>query len=649
MEKVIMKPITETPNVLTTKLGESSPSDVVRLLRQTDSQMFSGWGGFPGFFDDEICLMMNKIAHIAHEILLLNTQVKDSMALNGVIVLSGCGTSGRVAFLVARAFNLLLDAVGLAPCFRYLIAGGDAALFTSREAPEDSVAAGIEDIAVATANVPRVLYVGITCGLSAPYVAAQLHHLITKNPESATIVLLGFNPVARARNVHIEGWDKTFADVVQMMLDTPKHCHVLVPVVGPEALTGSTRMKGGSATKIILETIFSAALGTLMRQTAEQHNRDTSEPKRRRLETSTLKVTPISSDVIRCGLREYEQAVRDTYAEPGKLARMVEFVGGALRRGGRMYYLGAGSYGIAALVDASECPPTFNATWDEIRAYLHGGYETLRNKEGNLAEAEGSTYFHLKWSDFEKDILPSLTSADVVIFIVGSAHNIPDSVASGMIALSSKVSSRGAQNAVVSVGRAISASAMGVPDISATCEAHVVTANMVPSILSPWTNPHDAVRHGGTANDTAVVDHMGFLGEISVKLVLNAMTTGGHVLKGKILQNRMVDLQVSNNKLYYRTLGIITAFTGRSETDARTALLRTLYEINGDVPEAVLSREIGSHVKASADAIARGIRVVPTALLLCVKPDLKVPEAVGMLREEPCIGDVLNQLSAKKV
>eukprot|EP00041_Stephanoeca_diplocostata_P019843 m.432522 g.432522 ORF g.432522 m.432522 type:complete len:131 (+) comp21408_c0_seq6:521-913(+) len=109
-----------------------------------------------------------------------------------------------------------------------------------------------------------------------------------------------------------------------------------------------------------------------------------------------------------------------------------------------------------------------------------------------------------------------------------------------MIALSSKVSSRGAQNAVVSVGRAISASAMGVPDISATCEAHVVTANMVPSILSPWTNPHDAVRHGGTANDTAVVDHMGFLGEISVKLVLNAMTTGGHVLKGKILQNRMV-------------------------------------------------------------------------------------------------------------
>jgi hypothetical protein len=51
----------------------------------------------------------------------------------GVVVLSGCGTSGRVAFVVATAFNKLLVASGREPRVKYIMAGGDAALFTSRE------------------------------------------------------------------------------------------------------------------------------------------------------------------------------------------------------------------------------------------------------------------------------------------------------------------------------------------------------------------------------------------------------------------------------------------------------------------------------------------------------------------------------------
>ena len=51
----------------------------------------------------------------------------------GVVVLSGCGTSGRVAFVVATAFNKLLVAAGREPRVKYVMAGGDAALFTSRE------------------------------------------------------------------------------------------------------------------------------------------------------------------------------------------------------------------------------------------------------------------------------------------------------------------------------------------------------------------------------------------------------------------------------------------------------------------------------------------------------------------------------------
>ena len=54
----------------------------------------------------------------------------------GIIVLSGCGTSGRMAFWVAKAFNKVLQTLGLPPRFRYLMSGGDTALLLSDELPE---------------------------------------------------------------------------------------------------------------------------------------------------------------------------------------------------------------------------------------------------------------------------------------------------------------------------------------------------------------------------------------------------------------------------------------------------------------------------------------------------------------------------------
>jgi N-acetylmuramic acid 6-phosphate (MurNAc-6-P) etherase len=63
---------------------------------------------------------------------------------DSIVVLSGCGTSGRLAFFTARSFNAAMVARGLPPCFRYICAGGDSALFVSREAPEDNWQAGVD-------------------------------------------------------------------------------------------------------------------------------------------------------------------------------------------------------------------------------------------------------------------------------------------------------------------------------------------------------------------------------------------------------------------------------------------------------------------------------------------------------------------------
>eukprot|EP00041_Stephanoeca_diplocostata_P009997 m.158034 g.158034 ORF g.158034 m.158034 type:complete len:92 (-) comp17979_c0_seq8:2604-2879(-) len=69
---------------------------------------------------------------------------------------------------------------------------------------------------------------------------------------------------------------------------------------------------------------------------------------------------------------------------------------------------------------------------------------------------------------------------------------------------------------------------MGVPAVDAACEVHVVTSHTVPSIL--WQNTGGKNAHGTPCNKHGSA-HEGFLLEIIVKVVLNAMTTGGHVLK----------------------------------------------------------------------------------------------------------------------
>jgi N-acetylmuramic acid 6-phosphate (MurNAc-6-P) etherase len=114
------------------------------------------------------------------------------------IVLAGSGTSGRLAFLCARAGNALLAHAGLPPCFQYSCAGGDMALFAAREAPEDNIELGRDSLIAAAGTATRVVYIGISCGLSAPFVAAQLWHCL-EHPDTFTPVLLGFNLPAQAR------------------------------------------------------------------------------------------------------------------------------------------------------------------------------------------------------------------------------------------------------------------------------------------------------------------------------------------------------------------------------------------------------------------------------------------------------------------
>lgn len=209
LEKEDTIPITERPNELTFDIDVATASDITKTLRQCDSQIFSGWKHFPSIYDEEAITAMDRIAEKAAEML-------QGVRGDTAIVLSGCGTSGRLAFFLAQKFSKLAEAQQLSACYEYLIAGGDIALFTSQEAPEDNWIKGEEDLIEVSRNKKRVLFIGITCGLSAPYVAGQLDYCL-RHPDIFIPVLLGFNPVNQARQIVIEGWDKSFFDVANAL------------------------------------------------------------------------------------------------------------------------------------------------------------------------------------------------------------------------------------------------------------------------------------------------------------------------------------------------------------------------------------------------------------------------------------------------
>ncbi len=561
--------ITETPNELTTDIDVASPLEMVRLLRASDAQIYNGYRGFPSLSDEEVVAKIARVVRWAAPLL-----GRD----DAVIVISGAGTSGRLAMFITRTFNRLLGRRGRCPNFRYLMAGGDRALIRAQEGAEDDPHQAWADLQAAVAGKRRVLYIGITCGLSAPYVAGQLWELSGRR--NASCVLLGFNPRERARQVEIEHWDKTFADVVRHIAARP-NCLILDPVVGPEPITGSTRMKGGSATKLILEVIFALAATF-------------GSPRPRGPES------PAMHEAIRLYTLAYEHTRVAVYERAAELAGLIALGGKTLRAGGHIHYLGVGSTGILGIVDASECPPTFGAAFEDVCGYIAGGWNTLLGAGRDLSNA-GPAYC-IALEDFRRDKLPQLVPADLV---VGIGHGRWHPQVAELLRQSRRA---GARVAGIQVGGASAA--------SPRLDVRVCIPAVPPSIV-PGTPVFE---------------------EYATKLVLNALTTGAHVLCGKVYQNRMVDLRISNNKLYYRTIGIIQHIAGVSAEQARRCLLRSIYGTDRLTP-AILGAKPSRHVEA-----ATGVpKVVPRALIMA-GGRTTYATADRMIRREPIVRAAIEKL-----
>ncbi|XP_032004347.1 glucokinase regulatory protein-like [Hylobates moloch] len=121
---------------------------------------------------------------------------------------------------------------------------------------------------------------------------------------------------------------------------------VLNPAIGPEGLSGSSRMKGGSATKILLETLLLAAHKTVDQGIAASQR-------------CLLEI-----------LRTFERAHQVTYSQSPKIATLMKSISTSLEKKGHVYLVGWQTLGIIAIMDGVECIHTFGAGGTPVQMFF---------------------------------------------------------------------------------------------------------------------------------------------------------------------------------------------------------------------------------------------------------------------------------------
>ncbi|MFN4914220.1 MAG: N-acetylmuramic acid 6-phosphate etherase [Sphingomonadales bacterium] len=221
-----------------------------------------------------------------------------------------------------------------------------------------------------------------------------------------------------------------------------------------------------------------------------------------------------------------------------QIAALCELVYERMSRGGRLFYMGAGTSGRLGIVDASECPPTYGVEHGRVVGIIAGGDTAIR-KAVEFAEDDTQQGFRdLQAYDInEKDIVVGISASGRTPYVLGALNTCREKgIATGCIVCN--------------------------PDsaIAAACDApvEVVTG---PEFVTGSTR-----MKAGTAT----------------KMVLNMVTTSVMIRLGHVVGNKMVDMQLSNDKLIERGTRMVMQSTGLSEADARAMLLK-----HGSVRKAV--------------------------------------------------------------
>ena len=245
-----------------------------------------------------------------------------------------------------------------------------------------------------------------------------------------------------------------------------------------------------------------------------------------------------TADLLKNINREDKTVAHSVENQIPKIEKLVNTIVSKMKLGGRLFYLGAGTSGRLGIVDASECPPTFGVDHGLVIGLMAGGDKAMRKA---VEFAEDNT--NLGWEDLQshninkKDVVVGIAASGTTPYVIGALKRCQDA----------KISTA----CIVCNSNSLMAKVSDFP---------------IEVVVGPEFVTGSTRMKSGTAQ----------------KLVLNMISTSVMIQLGKVKGNKMVDMQLSNNKLVDRGTKMIMKELG---VDYDTA--NKLLEKYGSVRNAV--------------------------------------------------------------
>ncbi|MBI2191782.1 MAG: N-acetylmuramic acid 6-phosphate etherase [Planctomycetes bacterium] len=253
--------------------------------------------------------------------------------------------------------------------------------------------------------------------------------------------------------------------------------------------------------------------------------------------------------------REDAEVLRAVRRVRKGMAQAVNWMTEALRSGGRLFYVGAGTSGRLGVLDAAECVPTYGTTPELVQGIIAGGRRALdRSVEGAEDSSERGSRAIRRRRVGPQDVVLGITASGSTPFVLGALE---------------------------------AARQQGCRTILLTFNPNQ-DREAADLILDPVVGPE--VVTGSTRMKAGT----------ATKLILNAMSTAAMIRLGKVYGNLMVDLRATNHKLRDRARRIVMELTGLNAVAAG----RLLKRVDGDTKTAIVMARCGTSPRKAKKLLA---------------------------------------------
>ncbi|MGA7836964.1 MAG: N-acetylmuramic acid 6-phosphate etherase [Ignavibacteriaceae bacterium] len=248
------------------------------------------------------------------------------------------------------------------------------------------------------------------------------------------------------------------------------------------------------------------------------------------------------------------------------IEQAVELIVAALKNEGRLLYFGAGTSGRLGVVDASECPPTFGSDPELIQGFIAGGKEAMFRAQEGAEDLE---------ENGAKDVIAAKVNSKDIVCGIAASRRTP-----------------------YVIGAVKKAKELGAKTLYLTCNPREeFNIKEVDVAICPYVGPE--VIMGSTRMKSGTAQ----------KLVLNMLTTASMIRLGKVYENMMIDLQMTNKKLVERSKRIVMTITGinydeaadvlkKADGHVKTALVMMKANVSAEEAKARLQKSDGFVRKA---------------------------------------------------